>query len=116
MARFYSNENFPLPVVGELRRLGHDVLTLYEAGQANQAVPDEAVLQTASDDNRILLTGFPLSCHIRTLRGSVFSSRRIARSVQIYCSALSCTPSRAGEPRCGQTRTSLPMSEPRPTR
>jgi hypothetical protein len=24
MARLYSNENFPLPVVEELRRLGHD--------------------------------------------------------------------------------------------
>ncbi|MCL4832054.1 MAG: hypothetical protein KJZ86_06420 [Caldilineaceae bacterium] len=27
MARFYANENFPFPVVEELRRLGHDVLT-----------------------------------------------------------------------------------------
>ena len=26
MARFYANENFPLPTVEELRRLGHDVL------------------------------------------------------------------------------------------
>lgn len=32
MARFYSNENFPLPVVERLRALGHDVLTTYEAG------------------------------------------------------------------------------------
>jgi len=30
MAKFYANENFPLPVVEELRRLGHDVLTTYE--------------------------------------------------------------------------------------
>ncbi|TEU18005.1 MAG: hypothetical protein E3J21_06900 [Anaerolineales bacterium] len=29
MARLYANENLPLPVVGELRRLGHDVLTTY---------------------------------------------------------------------------------------
>ena len=28
MARLYSNENFPLPVVEELRQLGHDVLTI----------------------------------------------------------------------------------------
>jgi hypothetical protein len=35
MARFYSDENFPLPVVEELRKLGHDVLTIHEAGQAN---------------------------------------------------------------------------------
>jgi uncharacterized protein DUF5615 len=34
MARLYADENFPLPVVEELRRLGHDVLTIYETGQA----------------------------------------------------------------------------------
>ena len=34
MARLYANENFPLPVVEELRRLGHEVLTTYEAGDA----------------------------------------------------------------------------------
>ncbi len=43
MARLYSNENFPLPVVEELRRLGHDVLTIQETGKANQEYPDEAV-------------------------------------------------------------------------
>jgi hypothetical protein len=32
MARLYSNENFPLPVVHRLRTLGHDVLTIQEAG------------------------------------------------------------------------------------
>jgi hypothetical protein len=42
MATFYSNENFPLPVVDELRKLGHDVWTIQEAGKANQAMPDEA--------------------------------------------------------------------------
>lgn len=34
MARFYSNENFPFPAVEELRRLGHDVVTMAEAGHA----------------------------------------------------------------------------------
>ncbi len=28
MARLYANENFPLPVVEELRRLGHDAVTV----------------------------------------------------------------------------------------
>lgn len=37
MARLYSNENFPLSVVEELRRLGHDVLTVLEAGKDEQA-------------------------------------------------------------------------------
>ena len=41
MARFYTNENIPLPVVVELRRLGHDVVTSLDAGNANSAVPDE---------------------------------------------------------------------------
>ena len=44
MARIYANENFPQPVVEELRRLGHDVLTILEAGKAGTAEPDEAVL------------------------------------------------------------------------
>jgi len=30
VARFYANENFPLPAVEELRRLGNDVLTIQE--------------------------------------------------------------------------------------
>jgi hypothetical protein len=28
-ARLYSNENFPLPVVEALRRLGYDILTTH---------------------------------------------------------------------------------------
>ena len=35
MARLYSNENFPAQSVGELRRLGDEVLTSLEAGNAN---------------------------------------------------------------------------------
>jgi hypothetical protein len=56
VARFYSNENFPLQVVRELRRLGHDVLTSLDAGNANAAVPDEDVLAFATAENRILLS------------------------------------------------------------
>ena len=56
MARFYSNENFPLPSVEELRRLGHDVLTIHETGQAGQAVSDEDVLASACAKGRALLT------------------------------------------------------------
>lgn len=55
-ARLYADENFPLGAVTELRRLGHDVLTAYEDGQANQAVPDEAVLARAAALGRALLT------------------------------------------------------------
>jgi hypothetical protein len=40
MAKLYANENFPLPIVEELRRLGHDVLTIQESGKAGQAMSD----------------------------------------------------------------------------
>lgn len=56
MARFYSNENIALPVVTELRRLGHSVLTSLDAGNANASVPDAEVLAFASSENRILLS------------------------------------------------------------
>lgn len=56
MARFYSNENFPLPAVETLRALGHDVLTVQENDQGNQAISDPAVLAFAISDNRAILT------------------------------------------------------------
>ena len=56
MARFYSNENIPLPAVSELRRLGHDVLTSMDAGNANASVPDSEVLVFAAREGRILLS------------------------------------------------------------
>ena len=56
MANLYSNENFPLPAVEELRILGHDVLTTVDAGKANRSIPDEDVLAYAVSQRRILLT------------------------------------------------------------
>jgi len=56
MALLYANENFPFPVVSELRRLGHDVLTTQEAGKADLSVPDEEVLTFASAQGRAVLT------------------------------------------------------------
>jgi hypothetical protein len=56
MARLYTNENFPLPVVEELRRLGHEVLTTHEAGEAGKSVPDEQVLAFAKAEARTLVT------------------------------------------------------------
>jgi len=43
VARFYSDENFPLPVVEALGVLGHDVLTSLAAGNANAVTPDAEV-------------------------------------------------------------------------
>lgn len=56
MAQLYANENFPQPVVEELRRLGHDVLTTADAGQAGQAISDEAVLEFAVRNSRVVVT------------------------------------------------------------
>lgn len=56
MGRLYSNENFPLPVVLELRRLGHDVLTIQETGKADQAMTDDQVLAFATVQGRAVLT------------------------------------------------------------
>lgn len=56
MTRFYANENFPLPAVIYLRQRGHDVLTIQEAGYADQAQPDEAVLAFSTREERMLLT------------------------------------------------------------
>ena len=56
MAKLYSNENFPLPVVEKLRQLGHDVWTIQETGKADQAVTDEEVLAFATTEGRAVLT------------------------------------------------------------
>jgi predicted nuclease of predicted toxin-antitoxin system len=56
LARLYADENFPKPAVDALRRLGHDVLTVAEAGHAGLGIPDEAVLVFAHADGRALLT------------------------------------------------------------
>jgi predicted nuclease of predicted toxin-antitoxin system len=56
MFRFYANENLSFILVKELRDLGHDVLTSYEAGNANQRIPDERILAEATMNNRCVLT------------------------------------------------------------
>ena len=56
MAALYADENFPLPVVEELRRLGFDVLTMYEDDKANQSLTDDVVLSIANEKERAFLT------------------------------------------------------------
>ncbi len=56
MAKLYANENFPLPVVEALRRLGHDVVTIQETGKAEQRILDDEVLEFAVADDRAVLT------------------------------------------------------------
>jgi hypothetical protein len=56
MSLLYADENFPLAAVVHLRALGHDVLTALEAGQANQKIPDPAVLAYAISLGGAVLT------------------------------------------------------------
>lgn len=63
MARFYSDENVPLDVVRGLRSLGHDVLTAFEAGQANRNTQDDEVLRFAVEEKRAVLTLNRLDFH-----------------------------------------------------
>ena len=54
MARLYADEDFPRPVVQILRDLGHDVLTVQEAGRRGSGDPE--VLADATADSRAVLT------------------------------------------------------------
>jgi hypothetical protein len=56
MSLLYADENFPCGAVVELRALGHDVLTAFEAGQANQKIADARVLAYAIGLGRAILT------------------------------------------------------------
>ncbi len=56
MASLYADEQFPYEVVEHLRDLGHDVLTVQEAGNANLKIPDDEVLSFASRNQRVVLT------------------------------------------------------------
>jgi predicted nuclease of predicted toxin-antitoxin system len=79
VAQLYSNENFPKPVVDELRQLGHDVLTVFEAGNAEQSIPDEEVMAFAIQKGRAVLT----------LNRKDFI--RLHRQTPTHCGVIACT-------------------------
>jgi predicted nuclease of predicted toxin-antitoxin system len=56
MARLYANENLPEPVALELRRLGHDVVTMRESGHAGRSMADRDVLEFATQNGRCVVT------------------------------------------------------------
>ena len=56
MARLFADENFPLPVVEELRHLGHNVVTIQDAGMAERGVSDADVLAHSTSEARAVLT------------------------------------------------------------
>jgi hypothetical protein len=76
MARFYADEDFPGPVVQMLRALGHDVLTVQEAGRRGDGDPQ--VLAYATADSRAVLAHNHR--HYRRLHGK-----------QTHAGIISCT-------------------------
>jgi hypothetical protein len=84
MARLYANENFPRQVVEELRRLGYDVLTVLETGNAGISWPDHEVLAFAVSEDRIVLT----------------LNRKHFRALHVndpnHCGIVTCTVGQAG--------------------
>lgn len=56
MPTLYADENLPLQIVEALRRLGFDVLTAREAGQANQAISDADLLAFGASLGRAVIT------------------------------------------------------------
>jgi predicted nuclease of predicted toxin-antitoxin system len=56
MPSLYSNENLLIDLVERIREFGYDVLTSYQAGQANQAIPDDEVLTYATANQRSVIT------------------------------------------------------------
>ena len=56
MARIYGDEDFDHLVLELLRHLGHDVLTVQDAGNGNLAIPDGEVLAFAIREARIVIT------------------------------------------------------------
>jgi hypothetical protein len=56
VASLYADEDVPFSVVVFLRARGHDVLTAFEAGQANRRIQDSEVLAHAASLGRIVLT------------------------------------------------------------
>jgi predicted nuclease of predicted toxin-antitoxin system len=56
MVRLYTDEHYPLGITLYLRRLGYNVLTVQDAGQAGQKIPDPDVLAFAIAQNRAVIT------------------------------------------------------------
>ena len=56
MKLLYADEQYPYPVVKCLRELGHDFLTVREAGKADRRVPDDEVLAFATSLERAVVT------------------------------------------------------------
>jgi Domain of unknown function (DUF5615) len=92
IARLYSNENLPVPVVTALRMSGHEALTSLDAGKANDAIPDDEVLRFANADQRAVITQPGSRRHHRLHRGHGFSGSRRPHPESTACYGLAPRP------------------------
>jgi hypothetical protein len=76
----YADEDFFYPVVEELRRLGHDVVTAQQDGHSS--APDPIILGSANALERVLLTFNP------------WDFKRLHRQGAAHCGILSSTQDR----------------------
>jgi hypothetical protein len=99
LADLYSNENFPRGVVEELRRLGHDVLTVFEAGNAGQRIPDDEVLRFAVSQLRAVVTinRRDFIARIPFMPASLFAPRMTTLLRFHSASMRNCSPVLAGQ-------------------
>jgi tetraacyldisaccharide-1-P 4'-kinase len=56
MISLYANENFPMPVVLALRKLGIEVTTTSDVGKSDQAISDDDVLNFAIEHEMAVIT------------------------------------------------------------
>jgi predicted nuclease of predicted toxin-antitoxin system len=89
--RFLADENFPRAAVQALRSANHDVVWVQEVAPG---IKDEAVLQQAQDEDRVLITfdkdfgelafrrGLPSSSGIILLRITMHSAAYVAQVVR----------------------------------
>ncbi len=56
MAKLYGDENFDVQAMKVLKDLGHDTLTVRDAGMANQRIPDAEVLAFSTENERAVVT------------------------------------------------------------
>jgi nucleoside-triphosphatase THEP1 len=87
-------------VVENLRTLGHDVLTVQEAGKANLKIPDDEVIAFASSNE----------CVVLTLNRRDF--KRLHRSTSNYAGIIICTDDADRNGLAERINVAISMSEP----
>ena len=102
MSRLYADEQYPYPVVNFLRALGHDVLTVQEAGKANQSISDLDVLDFATREHRAVLT------HNRK------DFLRLHRLQPDHAGIIACTNDRNWEALASRIHAAIMAAEPLP--